>query len=350
MTSLKFEVFQDLVKATSVRQMMLKHQPMLESYLVIEEFESEAAAREYLSQVQRLSNLAVGSSLVNRTDESPIGLGLDMHGGSVGDDVATVDNFQECLGAQPADEDDFPFQPLASINPTQTPMRGPSSSDMGAFAAATVGCGARINVMRWRLQTNWHVYGFTLLDNANLYWTHKPSMWTYAANTDSMTPIFPRSEHVSLFESMNKCFSANIRATPGGENVPKQIKTSSGLLIDQSLLVGLVSAKKSNEDIGKMIKRFIDHCAKPEVRRAYWITIKDKMTSDKIKLDCEPATGKYWMKLASGGNNIHYRSVAAQIVYVSYPVFNLFNFRGMIPRVFFRKRRLLYQCNEELKK
>jgi hypothetical protein len=177
---------------------------------------------------------------------------------------------------------------------------------MGAFAAATVGCGARINVMRWRLPTNWHVYGFMLLDNGNLYWTHKPSMWTYAANTDSITPIFPRTEHVSLFVSMNKCFSANIRATPGGENVPKQIKTSKGIVIDQSLLVGLVSAKKTNEDIGTMIKRFIDHCAKPEVRKAYWITINDKMTSDKIKMDCEPATGKYWMKLASGGNNIHY--------------------------------------------
>jgi hypothetical protein len=120
--TLNFEVFQDLVKATSVRQMMLKHQPMLESYLVIEEFESEAAATEYLLQVKRLTNLAAGASLVNRTDESPIGLGLDMqlHGGSVGDDVATVDNFQECLAAQPADEDDFPFQPLASINPPQS--------------------------------------------------------------------------------------------------------------------------------------------------------------------------------------------------------------------------------------
>lgn len=301
------EIFYDLEKATNVKEMMLKHQPRLESYLVIEEFDSETAALQYLALVRRMGSAAksvvVDSAVGDKTDCPIVRQSLRE---SAPNQVVAINGVPGSLPADAADDDDVPFEPLASSNPLASTGRSGGSTEMGAFAAATVGCGARISVMRWRLPTVWHVYAFQLMDSVVQYWSHKPAMWTHAANCDNLVPIYDPTQQKSLFCAMNKCFAANIRASPGGDNIVKQIKTSKGLLIDQNLLVGLCSAKKTNEEIGAMIKSFIDHCSQPEVRQAYWITVNEKMNAPSIKQDCDPKTGKYWMKLATGGNNMQY--------------------------------------------
>jgi hypothetical protein len=138
---------------------------------------------------------------------------------------------------------------------------------MSAFAAATIGLGTSIAVMRWRLPASrYHVYAFKLLDGKELYWSHKPSMWMYAVQTERDAPIFILEDNMTLHKALNCCNAAGICASPGGANTILTIKTQQmNKVIEQYLLYGLVPASKTNVDIGDLIKSFVRHCDKTMV-------------------------------------------------------------------------------------
>jgi hypothetical protein len=48
---------------------------------------------------------------------------------------------------------------------------------------------------------------------------------------------------------------------------------------------------------------FVQHCQKQNICEAYCLTVREKMVSPAICEDTKP-TGKYWIKLASGANNM----------------------------------------------
>jgi hypothetical protein len=97
-----------------------------------------------------------------------------------------------------------------------------------------------------------------LLDGKKLYWSHKPSMWMYAVQTERDAPIFLLEDNMTLHKALNCCNAAGICASPGGANTILTIKTQrTNEVIEQYLLYGLVQASKTNLDKGDLIKSFV---------------------------------------------------------------------------------------------
>jgi hypothetical protein len=130
---------------------------------------------------------------------------------------------------------------------------------MSAFAAATIGLGTSIAVMRWRIPAcRYHVYAFKLLDGKELYWSHKPSMWMYAVQTERDALIFLPEDNMTLHKALNHCKAAGICTSSGGASTVLTIKTQqTNKVIEQYLLYSLVQASKTNVDIGNLIKSFV---------------------------------------------------------------------------------------------
>jgi hypothetical protein len=284
--------FDSLELANQFKNTMASFAADLAFTAVIKEFHSETEARAYMDTV---CNVPMPPALPIADDDGKIAAVPRLAGTSqnVLQDVVVID-----------DVDQVPFSTVGSTSaqPSGTARYSPQ---MSAFAAATIGLGTSISVTRWRLPAcEYHVYSFKLMDGREQYWSHKPQMWMYAVQTEKNVPLFLPEENMSLHRAMNRCNAAGIRATPGGENkiltyrTPKTHKD-----IQQYLLYGLVKSDKTNGDIGDLIKSFVRHCNKHDVREAYYLTIREKMISTHICEDTKP-TGKYWIKLASGANNI----------------------------------------------
>jgi hypothetical protein len=201
------------------------------------------------------------------------------------------------------DDDIVPFENSGIEPATAAASSSETGSQMSAFAVATIGAGTSMTVYRWRLPgARYHVYAYKLMDGAGQYWSHKPQMWMIAVQTEKTVNLFERP--MTLHKAMNHCNAAGIRSVPCGDSTIATIKTKkSGMVIDQYLLYGLVAASRPNEYIADRIKAFVHVCRNVDVRKAYFETIQLKMNSRIVADDVTP-TGKYWIKLMSGANNI----------------------------------------------
>jgi hypothetical protein len=273
--------------------------------LLTAQFVDASAAREFMSVCKRLgppSNPSSGDEQPEpSTKPSGRGSAIATGGDDAADPIVDVDD----------DDDDVPFDEKPST--VASGIAASSSAQMNAFAAATIGAGASIDVMRWRLPgCEWHIYAYQLIDGKEReqYWSHKPQMWMIAVETEKSVRLFPDGPP-QLHRMMHRCNAAGIRAVPCGDDQVKQFKTKgSGKTVDLYVLYGLVKATRSNDAIGIMIKSFVDHCKNPVIREAYYHTITGKMPSPSIKGDCH-VSGKYWIKLATGANNIHFREMTS---------------------------------------
>jgi hypothetical protein len=305
------EEFSTKLSAEEFRNKLLKHNPSLSADLSIDTFGSAKDAMDFMAISRRMGGDGDRGSNTehagNRGDQ-PINPAAAHVAPSVGNALVLRGNPPE--GMLVDDVDDVPFEARPDY-PDLARRSGVESAQMSAFRAATTGSGSSIDVMRWRLpDCIWHVYAFQLLDGKDQYWSHKPQMWMLAVETERNFPLFPGSPF-TLHRAMNKCNSAAMRAVPCGDDSVKQIKTKKhGKLIDQHLLYGLAKADKTNDEIASMIKSFVEHCKKPEIRQAYFLTITSKMQSNFISEDCQASTGKYWIKLASGASNISVKDMS----------------------------------------
>jgi hypothetical protein len=313
-----FTKFDTHATAEKFKNRLLQHNPLLTQSIFIEEMANDEEAKNFLSLIDH-----VGQSTTNRMIHC--GDGTMPHGEDFAADAvlapapaqngdaaialtdAPVQNLNMVNNAVHLDEE-VPFRPEVSMKSRPTPSGLLQSPQMSAFAAAMIGSGTSIIVMRWRLpRCKFHVYAYKLMEREEQYWSHKPTMWMLAAEAEKVASIFSEHENMTLHQAMNRCSAAGIRAIPNGDNTILQFKTKrSGKLIDQYLLYGLVHESKSNEDIGLLIKRFVGYCQRPEVRHAYYITVKEKMQSPPISEDTDQG-GKYWAKLTAGSRNIVYR-------------------------------------------
>jgi hypothetical protein len=287
--------FDSFELASQFKNAMATFAPILAFTAVIKDFQSEAEARAYLDTYTKVPMPNALEANSSDSDDGKIAAEprLEIARQKASQDVVVID-----------DVDQVPFSSVGSTS-VQPSGAANYSPQMSAFAAATIGLGTSIAVTRWRLPAcDYHVYSFKLMDGREQYWSHKPQMWMYAVQTEKIMPLFLPGENMSLHRAMNRCNAAGIRATPGGENTILTFRTpKTHKDIRQYLLYGLVKCDKSNEDIGNLIKSFVQHCQKQNIREAYYLTVREKMVSPAICEDTKP-TGKYWIKLASGANNI----------------------------------------------
>lgn len=293
------ELFETEEAANFFKDRMVRMDARLEPILKVEQFESEKAAMEFVAVCKRMcgdNDTGDETTLDTSWDPAKISASVNPHHapGVLPDDV--VD-----------DDDDVPFESPSGVS-MRTASVPAESAQMSAFAAATIGSGTSIDVIRWRLpESKWDVYAFQLMDGKEQYWSHKPEMWMLAVETEKHSPLFPAESDFTLHKAMNRCNSAGIRFEPCGESIIKQIKTKkNGKLIDQYLLYGLAKSSKTDVEVCNMVKNFVEHTKKPEIRQAYFHTITSKMQSTYINDDCQ-TNGKYWIKLASGANNMSIR-------------------------------------------
>lgn len=294
------EQFSNLLAAKSFKETLVTFGQLNETTVLIDEFDSHVDARSFLK-----TKYNVDSSEQEEARKMIVDAKLSaLAEAQSGPKAASINDCSEIVVLE---DDDVPYRPVTSDTARSTASLTSQSPQMTAFAAATIGLGTSIAVMRWRLPAcRYHVYAFKLLDGKELYWSHKPTMWMYAVQTERDAPIFIPADNMTLHKALNHCNSAGIRASPGGANTILTIKTQrTNKVIEQYLLYGLVQAIKTNEDIGDLIKSFVRHCEKTMVREAYHVTIREKMQSPAISDDTKP-TGKYWIKLASGARNIMY--------------------------------------------
>ena len=314
----KLEEFTTFEIAKKCKDMLVSHNPKLEQFLIVQEFKTEKEARSYLNIYKKLGDF---DDLDAASEDGSVGMKLPAvvnAGRSAASPSVTVpgppNNASDGTGAGGGvtvvndgddlfNDDDVPFNAVG--NETVRPPQASESPQMNAFAAATIGTGTSIVVLRWRLPgAKYHIYAFKLMDGPEQYWSHKPQMWMHAVQTERDAPLYAPPSTFTLHRAMNRCNAAGIRAVPCGDSTILTIKTKrTAKVIDQYLLYGFVSEAKTNDDISEMIRSFVRHCAKPEVRTAYFVTIRELMNSAAISDDCKP-TGKYWIKLASGANNI----------------------------------------------
>jgi hypothetical protein len=268
------------------------------SSIVIEQFDSESDARSFLKTKYNVPDRSTDP--VELVDAKMPALPNTQVNLDARDVLYRKDGDSGLL-----DDDDVPYRPVIADTARSTAGLSHQTPQMSAFAAATIGLGTSIVVMRWRLPgCRYHVYAFKLMDGKELYWSHKPQMWMYAVQTEKDAPIFLPEDNMTLHRALNRCSAAGIRASPGGANTILTIKTQrTNKVIDQYLLYGLVHVNKTNDEISDLIRNFVRHCDKPMVREAYHLTIREKMQSPAISDDTK-ATGKYWIKLASGARNI----------------------------------------------
>jgi hypothetical protein len=297
------ESFADKRKAEAFKDTLLKLDPTLKSSLLTDQFVDAAAAHEFMAVCKRLGP----SNSTNSDDEQPES--TEQSSKPAGHNPTNATAGDLAVDAI-IDVDDIPFDDTPSSTASGFAGVAASSAKMNAFAQAAIGSGASIDVMRWRLPgCQWDIYAYQLLESKEQYWSHKPQMWMLAMETEQISPIFPNPATMNLRDIMNRCNAAGIRAVPCGDDKIRQFTTkSNGKVVNQYVLYGLVKATRNNGEIAKLIKQFVDHCKNPVIREAYFHTITGKMPSSSIKNDCNPK-GKYWIKLASGANNIKVREM-----------------------------------------
>jgi hypothetical protein len=290
-----FSVFSNRKQAMDAKNLLVTCHPEIDQLLVLRDYDCELECRKYVSMIQNYADPAKLKAAPNVPDGEPVG--NRAFRGKVDPVIDDIDDDD--------DDDAVPFEPVVCGSALVGSIDQPHSSMMSAFAAAIASGGTSIVVLRWRLPAaRYHVYAFKLMDGQEQYWAHKPQMWMHAVKTESFAPIFAPPETLTLHKAMNRCNAAGIRKDAGGSNSILQIETKkTGKKIDQYLMYGLVQRNKTNDDIANMIKSFVDHCSKTEIRQAYFYTIREKMGSQAISDDTNP-NGKYWVKLASGANNI----------------------------------------------
>jgi hypothetical protein len=294
----KSEMFGSFVAAKVCKDILVKHYPKLEDHLSIHEFETNEEAETYLRAFYSLGNREVESEQDDGKDDKKAPAAVNAAAAKADAAELPDDPIMDS-------DDDVPFEPVLNDGARSASTETPQSPQMSAFAAATIGGGTSIVIYRWRLPgSKYHVYAYKLMDGQEQYWSHKPHMWMLAVQTEKDAPIFAPPETLTLHKAMNRNNAAGIRAVPCGDSTIQTVKTKkTGKIIEQYCFYGFVHESKTNDDIRELIKSFVRHCSRNEIRTAYFLTLKERMQSSYISEDTK-ATGKYWIKLASGANNM----------------------------------------------
>jgi hypothetical protein len=202
--------------------------------------------------------------------------------------------------------------PIRSVQPESSRLASSSlsSAQMDDIRAATLGVGAKIEVCRWSLPAcKFDVYSYRLMTGTNMYWTHKPTMWIDLVRLDMERSLLQSPDVMSLHEAMDHCHAAAIRATPGGPNTALSISSRKSSTIYQHCLYGLVQKEKQDSYIAEQIKKFVRYCDYPAVRQSYNCVIKNYMSFPAVDVETRE-DGKYWYKLKTGANNIHFTKMS----------------------------------------
>jgi hypothetical protein len=155
--------------------------------------------------------------------------------------------------------------------------------------------------------SNFDVWGFSLFENDEHYWSWKPLVLEKAIMTELAMPIFEK-EGVSMDEMLGHLRAANIRETPGGPNIPSSFVLKSGKKMDRMILFGLIPSPSNEVNVKEAAVKFCAQCKNGRIQAAYRMAMENTMKADSIKKDVGEG-GQLWEKLASAANNVVYHKI-----------------------------------------
>ena len=155
--------------------------------------------------------------------------------------------------------------------------------------------------------SNFDVWGFSLKENDDHYWSWKPHVLDKAIKMELENPIFEK-KGTSMDEMLCHVRAANIREVPRGPNVGLTLTLKSGKKMDKMVLFGLVPSPANELRIRETALRFCSQFKNRRIQSAYSMAMDTLMKADSIKKDVSEG-GHLWEKLASATNNIKYSKI-----------------------------------------
>jgi hypothetical protein len=155
---------------------------------------------------------------------------------------------------------------------------------------------------------NFDVWGLSLKENDDYYWSWKPSVLEKAIVSEQANRLFEK-EDTTMDEMLSYVRAANIRETPGGPSIPSSFTLKNGKKMDRMMLFGLINSPCSEGDVKAHAVKFCNQCKNVKIQMAYRCAMENTMKADSIKKDCTEG-GPLWEKLGSAANNIVYKRIA----------------------------------------
>jgi hypothetical protein len=166
------EQFSNLLAANTFKETLVSCGQLNETTLLIDEFDSHVDAHSFLK-----TRYNVDCSEHEEARKMIVDAKLTALATAQSQSVPKAASINDCQEIVVLEDDDVPYRPVITDTARSTASLTSQSPQMSAFAAATIGLGTSIAVMRWWLPAcRYYVYAFKLLDGKELYWSHKPSM------------------------------------------------------------------------------------------------------------------------------------------------------------------------------
>lgn len=160
----------------------------------------------------------------------------------------------------------------------------------------------------WHLElsgSNFDVWGFSLKENDDYYWSWKPAVLEKAIMKEQEARLFEK-EGITMDEMLGYVRAAHVREKPCGPNIVSSFTLKSGKKMDRMVLFGLIPSPSTEADVKSTLVQFVEQCKNPKIRFSYAMAMESTMKADNIKKDVQEG-GPLWEKLISGCGNIVYR-------------------------------------------
>lgn len=155
--------------------------------------------------------------------------------------------------------------------------------------------------------SHFDVWGLSLKENDEHYWSWKPLALEKAIMTELANPIFDK-DGTTMDEMLCHVRAANLREVPCGPNVPQSFMLKSGKKMDKMVLFGLIASPSDEMQVKEIAVKFCGQCRNRRIQAAYSLAMNNMMKADSIKKDVGEG-GQLWEKLASAAGNICYHKV-----------------------------------------
>ena len=176
--------------------------------------------------------------------------------------------------------------------------------EMARFKEAMFSSNTHMVVFHVTMEGSVHdVWGFTIKDNDNDYWSWKPNAVEKAIVLEGKYKLF--SKQCTMLDEL--LFNvANLRTTPQGPNIAATFQIKGGKSMNKMVSFGFIESPSSEATVRALALEFVKQFEDVRVRTAYTTAMGTIMKSAAIIKDCDPTDGFLWKKLNSAGKNIVY--------------------------------------------
>lgn len=273
--------------------------PNFSDTVILQCFDTEAAMLDFVNALKTMA----GSSGLKRPPNPCITIQMGPSDGSSRNELVK--------GLEPIDN---PYSATKAV--VKRPKLGfateksstVNDDQLRRFEEALKNSNTKLDVFHLVLEgSNFDVWGFSLMENEDHYWSWKPMVLEKAIITEMSMPIFEK-EGMSMDEMLCHVRAANIRDVPGGPNVVSSFTLKSGKKMDKMILYGLVPSPSSELTVKETAAKFCAQMKNSRVQAAYRMAMESTMKADSIKKDVGDG-GPLWEKLASAANNVRYHNI-----------------------------------------